>query len=682
MTVKSTPLGGEPGQPGDAAARRRPQLRSPVRTGAVENLLENYIRQLNRQNGDNDARASPIRLGEQAGSLAGMPSRQEPKDTPGISPAEPGLALDAMKERIAEFATYVGSTAPDLSRPRMEARSLAARLDEASAEPAPETERRWFETRFDDLARLIEQSSASTQASARERDTQIQKRLDEISARLDRLEAAPGAGETIKAVERRLHELARHLDETKARGEARGAAIDALASKIDRIGKIGEQTALAVIQSAKQSKAAFEAAERTAQLSSDLTAKHVGEALRQFAPASRFEAIETEMRALNRHSREAGLKAARALEEIHNTMRQFLERVAEPAAAQTYAFAHAGAAAAAGAPLRPGITKPVIAPQREAKSTRPATAARPTTPLDPVQQKSTDSGPAAGTQAHAPMGLAGGPSDLEFEAQNGRRLKRGLFVAAFIMLLACLGMLYLVFMGGPERTPAVPGPKAALEIGPPQIARALKQARADLKAPSWTAVSVAGENTGDMETGQARRVAGLAQTPIGDAEDTLARTRRLAEQNHAVSQYRLATFYERGAGVPKDRALAEAWYRRAAEQGNVLAMHNLAGLYSSGGSANAREMAIKWFRLAADHGLTDSQYNLGVLLENGRDSDWPEACKWFTIAAEKGDMEAEWKRVRLRDRMTLAQIRAAEKMIAQWKALPWNADANGNAGRA
>ena len=42
-----------------------------------------------------------------------------------------------------------------------------------------------------------------------------------------------------------------------------------------------------------------------------------------------------------------------------------------------------------------------------------------------------------------------------------------------------------------------------------------------------------------------------------------------------MAQFRLGTLYERGVGVKTDLARAKIWYSRAAEQGNVKAMHNL-----------------------------------------------------------------------------------------------------------
>ena len=48
-----------------------------------------------------------------------------------------------------------------------------------------------------------------------------------------------------------------------------------------------------------------------------------------------------------------------------------------------------------------------------------------------------------------------------------------------------------------------------------------------------------------------------------------------------MAQFRLGTLYERGLGVKVDAQRAKVWYERAAAQGNVKAMHNLAVLAAS-----------------------------------------------------------------------------------------------------
>ncbi|HWT29984.1 MAG TPA: SEL1-like repeat protein, partial [Propylenella sp.] len=113
------------------------------------------------------------------------------------------------------------------------------------------------------------------------------------------------------------------------------------------------------------------------------------------------------------------------------------------------------------------------------------------------------------------------------------------------------------------------------------------------------------------------------------------------------AQYRLGSIYEKGLGVTKDLAVAQDWYRRAADAGNVKAMHNLAVLYAEGaGGKPDLEKAAALFRKAAEHGVRDSQFNLAILHARGLGvpQDMLEAYKWFAIAASSGDAESVKRR--------------------------------------
>jgi TPR repeat protein len=51
--------------------------------------------------------------------------------------------------------------------------------------------------------------------------------------------------------------------------------------------------------------------------------------------------------------------------------------------------------------------------------------------------------------------------------------------------------------------------------------------------------------------------------------------RKAAEQGDAEMQWRLGGFYEFGFGVEQDKAEAEKWFQKAAEQGNFAAQQRL-----------------------------------------------------------------------------------------------------------
>jgi localization factor PodJL len=79
---------------------------------------------------------------------------------------------------------------------------------------------------------------------------------------------------------------------------------------------------------------------------------------------------------------------------------------------------------------------------------------------------------------------------------------------------------------------------------------------------------------------------------------------------------------------------------------------------------------VRWFRRAADDGVVDSQFNLGLLYESGSgvDRNLPEAYKWFTIAADGGDAQAQASAGQLRARLTAAQLATAERAAVTFHA--------------
>ena len=65
--------------------------------------------------------------------------------------------------------------------------------------------------------------------------------------------------------------------------------------------------------------------------------------------------------------------------------------------------------------------------------------------------------------------------------------------------------------------------------------------------------------------------------------------------------------YDNGRGVRQDDAQAVHWYRKAAEQGNVEAQHNLGAMYANGqGVRQDHKIAKEWLGKACDNGLQQS----------------------------------------------------------------------------
>ena len=54
--------------------------------------------------------------------------------------------------------------------------------------------------------------------------------------------------------------------------------------------------------------------------------------------------------------------------------------------------------------------------------------------------------------------------------------------------------------------------------------------------------------------------------------------------------------------------------------------------------------ALKWWKLAAERGNSNAQYNRGVMYRDGHGvtQDYKEAVKWFRLAADQGFAEAQF----------------------------------------
>lgn len=97
----------------------------------------------------------------------------------------------------------------------------------------------------------------------------------------------------------------------------------------------------------------------------------------------------------------------------------------------------------------------------------------------------------------------------------------------------------------------------------------------------------------------------------------------------------------------KDYSRAEKLFKPLAQSGNTLAQFELGLMYCAGkvpGIPQDCKEGAKWYRLAADQGDADAQFNLGNLYNDGLGvpQDYKEAAKWYRLAAEKGTTDAQF----------------------------------------
>lgn len=189
-------------------------------------------------------------------------------------------------------------------------------------------------------------------------------------------------------------------------------------------------------------------------------------------------------------------------------------------------------------------------------------------------------------------------------------------------------------------------------------------------APLPSAPPPAATDASSLFASGARRIEG------GDKAG-LSQIIRAASLGLPSAQFYLAKLYESGTGgTRKDLAQARRWTAKAAQAGDVKAMHNL-GLYYFEGDGGEKNVAAaaSWFKRAAELGLQDSQYNLARLYQQGYGvgQNGAEAYKWYLVAAANGDAGARNDALTLRKTLGADEAAAAERSAAQLQAQAHNA---------
>ena len=108
----------------------------------------------------------------------------------------------------------------------------------------------------------------------------------------------------------------------------------------------------------------------------------------------------------------------------------------------------------------------------------------------------------------------------------------------------------------------------------------------------------------------------------GDYATVLREIKPLAEQGIASAQFNLGLMYFNGQGVPQDYKIAAKWYTLAAEQGHADAQSNLGVMYGIGrGVIQDNVYAHMWLNIAASSGNEDASHNRGILAERMTPAD-------------------------------------------------------------
>jgi uncharacterized protein len=123
----------------------------------------------------------------------------------------------------------------------------------------------------------------------------------------------------------------------------------------------------------------------------------------------------------------------------------------------------------------------------------------------------------------------------------------------------------------------------------------------------------------------------------------LSAIQRNAESGDVGAQLDVAKAYAEGKGLPKNSAVAAAWFRKAAEQGNAEAQDSLGVMYSAGdGVERDKAEGLRWYRKAACQSYPHAMFHLGTAYYNGDVVEISDssAYAWFLLAKLAGDQSA------------------------------------------
>jgi uncharacterized protein len=142
-----------------------------------------------------------------------------------------------------------------------------------------------------------------------------------------------------------------------------------------------------------------------------------------------------------------------------------------------------------------------------------------------------------------------------------------------------------------------------------------------------------------------------------------------AREEHAGSQWLLASAYELGRGVAVDHRTALDLYAKSARQGHAAAQAALGRMHLEGiGAPRQYDVAIKWLRKAATQGHSDALDLLGQCHERGRGTsrNLVSAYVLYSLALSSGSEGASESLARVEEKLDPAVITAAQRAAASW----------------
>lgn len=137
-----------------------------------------------------------------------------------------------------------------------------------------------------------------------------------------------------------------------------------------------------------------------------------------------------------------------------------------------------------------------------------------------------------------------------------------------------------------------------------------------------------------------------------------------AALNHPLGAYKLGCYYDgQGEGIVASDADQALKYKLvAAEAGYALAQHDVANIYDRRGDS---EQALKWWKMAGDQGYPRALFSLFRAYSEGKGA--PQDLSLSYAYFKLSDMAPRKKVDEMATFLSTAELKAAEKMVAEWK---------------
>ncbi|HEY9090595.1 SPOR domain-containing protein [Parasphingorhabdus sp.] len=150
----------------------------------------------------------------------------------------------------------------------------------------------------------------------------------------------------------------------------------------------------------------------------------------------------------------------------------------------------------------------------------------------------------------------------------------------------------------------------------------------------------------------------------GDYSTAVAEWRGPANEGDADAQFNMGQAYKLGRGVTMDLAMAEQYYKKAADQGHLQASDNYGLILFQD---ERRNEARPYLQASAERGEPRAQYILGTGYFNGDfvEKDWVKAYALITRASAAGLPQATSNMAQMDKYIPLEQRRSALALASQ-----------------